>query len=141
LSPKSKSEPTPAKRARTGDQPAAASRPLHPILQLQRTGGNHAVRQLLQSLPLLGPNDPVERAAEESARRAGRKSYGPVKDRFDKMIAAGKIKPPTWYAASNQKEEFFAESFALFYSDPAWLRQNWPDLYNFMADVDKNGPK
>ena len=66
-------------------------------------------------------------------------SYRPnVKKDFDRLF--GSIRPITWYAASNPPGELFAESFALYYSDPEWLKQNWPNVYNFFDALDRNGP-
>jgi hypothetical protein len=59
---------------------------------------------------------------------------------FDDLVAAKHIKPITWYAASDPPQELFAESFALYYADPAWLKQNWPDLFGFFDALDKSGP-
>jgi hypothetical protein len=62
-----------------------------------------------------------------------------MKKAFDDFVKAKKIKPVTWYAASNPPSELFPESFALYFSDPEWLKQNWPDLYRFFFTLDKTG--
>jgi hypothetical protein len=63
-----------------------------------------------------------------------------VKKAFDTMVAAKAIRPITWYAASNPQKELFPEAFALFYCDPEWLKNNWPDLFDFFAALDKIPP-
>ena len=55
------------------------------------------------------------------------------------LVGKKPIKPITWYADSDPTKEFFAESFSLYYSDPEWLQQNWPDLFNFFQTLDKKG--
>ena len=62
-----------------------------------------------------------------------------VKDAFDRLVATKNLKPITWYASSDPPKEFFAKSFGLYYTDPEWLRQNWPDIYNFFDTLDKTG--
>jgi subtilisin family serine protease len=60
-----------------------------------------------------------------------------VKKAFDKMVSAKAIRPITWYAASDPLKELFPEAFALFYGDPEWLKNNWADLFDFFAALDK----
>jgi hypothetical protein len=68
-------------------------------------------------------------------------SYGyGVQQAFDELVADKGIKPITWYAAKDPPKELFPEAFALFYSDPEWLQNNWPDLFKFFDDLDKAGP-
>jgi Domain of unknown function (DUF4157) len=68
-------------------------------------------------------------------------SYVPgVQKAFDDLVKAKGIKPITWYAGSDPPKELFPEAFSLFYLDPEWLRQNWPDLFNFFDALDKAGP-
>jgi hypothetical protein len=62
-----------------------------------------------------------------------------VKKAFDDFVKAKKIKPVTWYAASNPPSELFPEAFALYQSDPEWLRQNWPDLSNWFDTLSTTG--
>jgi len=75
-------------------------------------------------------------------------SYGAgVKDRFDRLVFVDPTRTPpvlkpqfkaiTWYAESRPLREFFAETFALYYSDPKWLQDNWPTLYAFFDGLDK----
>jgi Mlc titration factor MtfA (ptsG expression regulator) len=62
-----------------------------------------------------------------------------VQKAFDRLVVAKNIKPVTWYAASDPPKELFPEAFALFYSDPQWLQQNWPDLFSFFETLDRTG--
>jgi len=67
-------------------------------------------------------------------------SWGPgVKDAFDQMVKKEKIVTFTSYAASDPKEEFFAESFMLFQLDPQWLLANSPKIFNFFDVLTKTG--
>jgi Domain of unknown function (DUF4157) len=67
-------------------------------------------------------------------------SWGPgIKDAFDKMVKKEKIETFTWYAASDKKNEFFAESFMLFQLDPEWLLANSPKIFNFFDVLTKTG--
>ena len=52
------------------------------------------------------------------------------KAKFDRLVA-GRTINLTWYAASDPTKELFPEAFALFYGDPEWLKNNWPDLFAF----------
>jgi len=60
-----------------------------------------------------------------------------VQKKFDVLVKAKNIKPITWYAGSDPPQELFPEAFALFHTDPEWLRNNWPDLFDFFAALDK----
>jgi len=60
-----------------------------------------------------------------------------VQKAFDRLVKDKGIKPLTWYAASNVPNELFPEAFALYYADPEWLQNNWPDLFNFFDALDK----
>jgi hypothetical protein len=62
-----------------------------------------------------------------------------VKKGFDALVKAKGISPVTWYAASDPPGELFPEAFSLFYLDPGWLHENWPDLFNFFAELDRMG--
>lgn len=63
-----------------------------------------------------------------------------LKAKFDKLVHDKGIRPITWYAASDPPKELFAESFALYYSAPKWLQENWPDLFDFFDAFDKASP-
>jgi hypothetical protein len=54
-----------------------------------------------------------------------------VKEGFDGLVRTKKIKPVTWYSASNPTTEFFPEAFALYLGDPEWLKGNRPDLFKW----------
>jgi hypothetical protein len=62
-----------------------------------------------------------------------------VKKAFDNFVAKMKIRPVTWYAAAKPPTELFPEAFALYQSDPAWLKQNWPDLANWFDTLSATG--
>lgn len=57
----------------------------------------------------------------------------------DRLVGAKAIQPVTSYAVQSTSKESFPEAFALYYSDPEWLKTNWPDLYNFFDALDKTG--
>src|SRR5262249_31405288 len=62
-----------------------------------------------------------------------------VKTAFNNFVRAKKIKPMTWYAASNPPSELFPEAFALYQSDPEWLKTNWPDLFTWFEKLSATG--
>jgi hypothetical protein len=62
-----------------------------------------------------------------------------VRAKFDAFVKANNIKPMTWYAASNPPSELFPEAFALYQSDPEWLKTNWPALFNWFDALSKTG--
>ena len=62
-----------------------------------------------------------------------------VKSAFNAFVAAKRIKPMTWYAASNPPSELFPEAFALYQSDPEWLKTNWPDLFTWFEKLSATG--
>lgn len=64
-----------------------------------------------------------------------------VNEAFEGVVAAKKIKPVTWYAASNPKSELFPEAFALYVGDPEWLRGNRPDLFRWFEMFSKGQAK
>lgn len=64
-----------------------------------------------------------------------------AKEAFEAAVATKKIKPVTWYAASNPKSEFFAEAFALYVGDPEWLKSNRPDLFGWFEMFSKGQAK
>jgi hypothetical protein len=53
----------------------------------------------------------------------------PVQREFDALVTATGAQPFTRYAASNPESEFFAEACALYLLDPAWVNDNYPELY------------
>jgi hypothetical protein len=61
-----------------------------------------------------------------------------VKEPFDGLVKTKKIKPVTWYAASNPRDEFFPEAFALYVADPEWLKDNRPDLFRWFETLSRN---
>ena len=62
-----------------------------------------------------------------------------VQKAFDALVQAKGIRPITWYAATDPPGELFPEAFSLFYLDPAWLKENWPDLFDFFDALDRTG--
>jgi hypothetical protein len=62
-----------------------------------------------------------------------------VRKAFDAFVKAKGIKPVTWYAASNPPKELFPEAFALFQSDPQWLKTNWPKLFGWFDTLSTTG--
>lgn len=58
-----------------------------------------------------------------------------MKDSFQALVKAKKIKPVTWYAASKPIDEFFPEAFTLYIGDPEWLRANRPDLFRWFETI------
>jgi len=53
----------------------------------------------------------------------------PVQREFDALVSASGARPFTRYAASNPESEFFAEACGLYLLDPAWVNDNYPELY------------
>jgi hypothetical protein len=53
----------------------------------------------------------------------------PVQREFDALVSATGAHPFTRYAASNPESEFFPEAVALYLLDPAWVNDNYPELY------------
>jgi hypothetical protein len=64
-----------------------------------------------------------------------------VKQSFEGLVKAKKIKPVTWYAASNPKDEFFAEAFALYTGDPEWLKTSRPELFSWFETLARGEQK
>ena len=60
-----------------------------------------------------------------------------VKEALDGLVRTKKIKPVTWYAASNPKDEFFPEAFTLYIGDPEWLKGNRPDLFRWFETLSR----
>src|SRR5215470_5268201 len=63
-----------------------------------------------------------------------------VQKAFDTLVRDKGIRPITWYAGTNPPDELFPEAFSLFYLDPQWLHENWPDLFTFFEALDRTGP-
>jgi hypothetical protein len=55
------------------------------------------------------------------------------------MVKKEKLETFTWYAKSDPKEEFFAESFMMFQLDPDWLSANSPKIFHFFDVLTKTG--
>jgi hypothetical protein len=53
----------------------------------------------------------------------------PAQRRFKELVTSLGVAPFTRYAASNPESEFFPEALALYLLDPAWVRDNHPELY------------
>lgn len=60
-----------------------------------------------------------------------------MKQSFEALVKTKASKPVTWYAASNPKDEFFPEAFALYLGDPEWLSGNRPDLFRWFETLSK----
>jgi hypothetical protein len=58
-----------------------------------------------------------------------------AKESFEGLVRSKGIKPVTWYAASNPKDEFLPEAFALYVGDSEWLRSNRPDLFRWFETL------
>jgi hypothetical protein len=58
-----------------------------------------------------------------------------AREGFNGVVKTKEIKPVTWYAAANPKDEFFPEAFALYLGDPEWLKGNRPDLFNLFETL------
>lgn len=60
-----------------------------------------------------------------------------TKEAFAGLVKTKASQPVTWYAASNPKDEFFPEAFALYLGDPEWLRSSRPDLFRWFETLSK----
>lgn len=60
-----------------------------------------------------------------------------TKEAFASLVRTKASQPVTWYAASNPKDEFFPEAFALYLGDPEWLRNSRPDLFRWFETLSK----
>lgn len=58
---------------------------------------------------------------------------------FDKFVKAAGIRPFTHYAESKPDSEFFPEAFAIYQTDPEWLRRNHFTVYQWMAEFNRTG--
>lgn len=50
-----------------------------------------------------------------------------------------RAKPPTQYSAEHPKTELFTEAFALYQTDPQWLRTNRPDVFDWLETLSTTG--
>jgi hypothetical protein len=62
-----------------------------------------------------------------------------IQKEFNTFVTAKKIKPVTEYAGGDPQKEFFPEAFALFNTDPEWMKTNQPDLYKWFEELAKTG--
>lgn len=66
-----------------------------------------------------------------------------IEDAFKAKFTASRARlrtaPITWYAKSKPSTEFFPEAFALFHSDPEWMKANLPDMFAWFEVVSKTG--
>jgi hypothetical protein len=62
-----------------------------------------------------------------------------IKAAFAAYVAKHKIKPITWYAAKQPSQDFFTEAFALYYTDPEWMKNNVLKLYEWFEILEKTG--
>lgn len=60
-----------------------------------------------------------------------------TKEAFAGLVKMKASQPVTWYAASNPKDEFLPEAFALYLGDPEWLRSSRPDLFRWFETLSK----
>jgi hypothetical protein len=50
-----------------------------------------------------------------------------------------KTAPVTRYAGTGGPGEFFAEAFAIYHTDPAWMRANLLDMWNWFDTLSRTG--
>ena len=62
-----------------------------------------------------------------------------IKAAFNKFVKAKRINPITWYAKSDKTKEFFPEAFALYHTDPEWMKTNLPALYQWFETLSQTG--
>jgi hypothetical protein len=61
---------------------------------------------------------------------------GPV---FRAWVRRNPQTPPTWYAASAVDTELFPEAFALYHTEPAFLRRHDPGLSAWLDELSRTG--
>lgn len=54
--------------------------------------------------------------------------------KFEKFVKDNAIPEVTDYAVRGSRHENFAEAYSLFKTDPAWMKENSPQLYKYFAD-------
>jgi hypothetical protein len=88
-----------------------------------------------QALPLLKRAADAQDAWLAAARMAVRAPRRTLRvQKFVDLVTAKKIAPFTDYAKTNwphQPEEFYAEAYALWLTDPDFLAKNYADVYDF----------
>jgi hypothetical protein len=89
-------------------------------------GGKRGVRQ-----------KSVEAYSHELGHALG--SQNNLEKAFKAFVKSHGINPISSYAASDVKQESFPEAFAYYQTDPEWMQNNLPDLYNWFDYVKKNG--
>jgi len=62
-----------------------------------------------------------------------------IQKEFNKFVTAKKINPVTSYAGSDASKEFFPEAFALFSTDPEWMKSNQPMLFTWFETLSTTG--
>ena len=55
--------------------------------------------------------------------------------------AAATMPPFTWYAKEHPERESFAEAYAAFTTDPAWLQAHYPQVHEWFAQLIERLPK
>ena len=58
---------------------------------------------------------------------------------FRAFVKSKKIKPITWYDEINPAIESFPEAFAIYQTDPEWMKTNLPDLYAWFGTLSGTG--
>ena len=66
-------------------------------------------------------------------------SQAGIEAAYTAFVAKKKIKPITWYAASDPGGESFPEAFSLYKNDPEWMKNNLPDLFTWFETVKTTG--
>lgn len=61
------------------------------------------------------------------------------KPAFDRFVKAAGIRPFTHYAESRPDTDFFTEAFAIYQTDPEWLRRNHAAVYQWMDEFNRTG--
>jgi len=82
-----------------------------------------------------------QEATETAAHEFGHivETQAGIQKAFLKFVAKHKIKPITWYAAKQPEKDFFTEAFAIHHTDPEWMRNNQPQLFDWFEILNKTG--